>query len=163
MKKVRIASKAFTLVELLIVITIVAVLAAIAIPRFANSALRAKESSLRANLHLIRLASDRAEADTGLTFEVAALDDPTPPATGYDRGVMNTDWPKKPVPAGTWRGPYLRSIPSNPFTNSAASSGGVTNSATIAWTHYSKQNFNRSYIYFPSTAVGTNGKPYREW
>lgn len=153
----------FTLVELLIVIILIAVLAAVAIPRFSNTVLRSKESSLMANLALIRLAADRAEADTGLTFPVSALDDRQAPASGWERGKMNTDWVSKPVPVGSWRGPYLTQIPTNPFTKNNSYSGGASNSPTVAWTHYSKQSFNRSYIYFPSTARGSNGRPYREW
>lgn len=154
---------AFTLVELLIVIIVISVLAAVSVPRFSNSTLRSKEASLRVNLSLIRMAEDRAEADTGLTFEVETLDDVNPPATGWERGAMNTDWVKKPVPAGTWKGPYLSRIPNNPFTNTNTATGGVTSSLTVGWTHYSKQSFNTSYVYFPSTSVGSNGQPYRTW
>jgi general secretion pathway protein G len=46
----------FTLVELLIVIVILAVLAAIAIPKFMDSGTRSKESSLKSNLKLVRTA-----------------------------------------------------------------------------------------------------------
>lgn len=161
--KRNILQQGFTLVELLIVIILIAVLAAIAIPRFSDSALRSNEASLRANLELIRIAEDRAEADTGLTVAISALDDATAPASGWERGKMNTDWTVKSVPSGTWKGPYLSSIPTNPFTNSNTYTGGVTSSGTTAWTHYSKQGFNSSFIYFPSTSVGSNGKPYREW
>jgi prepilin-type N-terminal cleavage/methylation domain-containing protein len=153
--------KGFTLVELLIVIILIAVLAAIAIPRFSDSSLRSKESSLRANLALIRLAEDRAEADTGLTFEVENLDDSTAPATGWERSTMNTDWVRKSVPAGTWKGPCLSRIPVNPFTKTNTATGGVTSSTTVSWTHFSRQSFNSSYVYYPSTAVGSNGLPYR--
>lgn len=155
--------KGFTLVELLVVIIVVAILAAIAVPRFSDSPLRSKEASLRANLNLIRLAADRAEADTGLTFPVTALDDATAPAQGWERASMNTDWTLKSVPSGTWKGPYLSHIPTNPFTGGNTYSGGTMNSPNTAWTHYSKQSFNPSYLYFPSTKVGSNGKPYREW
>lgn len=155
--------KAFTLVELLIVISLVAILAAIAIPRFSNSALSAKESALRENLRLIRAAMDRAEADTGLTFAIDKLDDVSAPSTGWERAAMNTDWSVKSVPAGTWRGPYLSRIPSNPFTGTNSYNGGVLTSTTVSWTHYSKQSFNRSYLYYPSSQVGSNGRPYREW
>ena len=155
--------RGFTLVELLIVIILIAVLAAIAIPRFSDSTLRSKEASLRANLALIRLAEDRAEADTGLTFEVEDLDNSTAPATGWERSTMNTDWVRKSVPSGTWKDPYLSRIPVNPFTRTELATGGVTSSSTVSWTHFSRQSFNSSYVYYPSTAVGSNGLPYRRW
>ena len=57
--------RAFTLVELLIVIIIIAVLAAIAVPKFASSSERSKASSLKAQLGLVREAMERFHADTG--------------------------------------------------------------------------------------------------
>ena len=155
--------RGYTLVEVLIVITIIAVLAGIAVPKFARNTLRSKEAALQANLILLRTAADRAEADTGLTFKVEDLDNATAPSSGWVRGPMDTDWTTKSVPAGTWKGPYLTSIPINPFTGTNTYVGGVTNSSTAAWTHYSNQGFNSSYIYYPSTKVGSNGKQYREW
>ena len=44
----------FTLVELMIVVVILAILAAVAIPQFTNSAEEAKESALQANLGVLR-------------------------------------------------------------------------------------------------------------
>lgn len=55
----------FTLVELLIVIIIIAVLAAIAIPKFSNSTQRAHESELRAKLKVVRDAVQRFNVDMG--------------------------------------------------------------------------------------------------
>ena len=55
----------FTLMELLIVIIVIAVLAAIALPRFINSGLRSKEASLKADLKLYRNAIQTFTNDTG--------------------------------------------------------------------------------------------------
>ena len=156
-------SRAFTLVELLIVIILIAVLAAIAIPRFSDSALKAKEATLRANLKLIREAGDRAEADTGVVVPVSALMNATAPASGWRRQAMNTSWSTASVIASTWKGPYLHAIPFNDFSQNNTYSSGLTNSPTTAWTKFSIQSFNPSCYYYPSTKVGSDGRPYREW
>lgn len=152
----------FSITELLVVIIIVAILAAIAIPKFSNQSLRSKEAALRANLKLIREAADRAENDTGLTFDVDDLTSSTAPSTGWKRGAMGTNWPSKSVPAGSWRGPYLLSMPPNPITGRSDYNSGQA-SGNWAWTHFSNQSFNKNYIYFPSTMVASDGTQYRTW
>jgi prepilin-type N-terminal cleavage/methylation domain-containing protein len=154
--------RAFTLVELLVVIVIVAVLAAIAVPKFAQSSLRSKEAALRASLKLIRDAGDRCEADTGLTVDVTALLSATPPANGWKRGQMNSNWPSRPLNPSTWHGPYLFAVPVNPVlgTNRYVTGGG---DATTAWTHCSNQPFNTHYYYYPSANLSSAGTQYRTW
>src|SRR5437016_14056313 len=75
----------FTLMELLIVIIVIAVLAAIALPRFINSGLRSKESSVKADLRHYRNAVLLFSNDCGAW--PAALSDLTAtsaPANGLD-------------------------------------------------------------------------------
>jgi general secretion pathway protein G len=82
----------FTMIELMIVLTIISILVSVAIP-IANSAiLRAKEAVLQSNLHTLRTLIDQYTADKLKAPQ--ALDDL--------------------VSAG-----YLRSIPKDPITNAA--------------------------------------------
>jgi prepilin-type N-terminal cleavage/methylation domain-containing protein len=97
---------AFTLVELLIVIIIVAILAAIAIPKMRDGWERAEESRLKALLKLRREAVERFRQDTGVF--PAALGDiltSTAPTSGLDSNGNS-----KSIPAGSFQGPYLKNF-----------------------------------------------------
>lgn len=83
----------FTLVELLVVLSIIALLLSIAAPRYFGSLTRANEAVLRTDLRMLREAIDRCRADTGQY-----------PST-LDALVT---------------GRYIRSIPVDPMTDSAS-------------------------------------------
>lgn len=105
----------FTLVELLIVIIVIAVLAAVSVPKFADRTQRAKEAALRAELKSLRDAVDRFKADTGLwPGELAQLDDTSTPAFALNNGGQ-----RKVIPNETFKGPYLSRVPTSPITGAA--------------------------------------------
>jgi len=81
----------FTLLELIIVVTIIGILAAIAIPNLLLVPIRAKEAVLKHNLHLMREQIEKFYADQG--HYPQSLDDLVPK--------------------------YVKVIPQDPFTKSA--------------------------------------------
>lgn len=86
--------KGFTLIELMIVVSIVGILATIAAPSYQSSLIRAKETVLRQDLFTLRELLDHHRADQGKY----------PPSLD---GLVS---------AG-----YLRALPKDPFTNSSSS------------------------------------------
>jgi type II secretion system protein G len=111
--KAHVRKLGFTLVELLIVVIIIAVLAAIAIPKFANSSLRSKEAALRAELKLIRDGVELFKNDCGC-YPTALADLITAPSTGKDStGATYT------IASGNWKGPYISSIDADPVSGGA--------------------------------------------
>jgi general secretion pathway protein G len=86
--------RGFTLVELMIVVSIVGILATIAAPSYQSSLIRAKETVLRQDLFALRELLDHHRADQGKY----------PPSLD---GLVS---------AG-----YLRAIPNDPFMNSSRS------------------------------------------
>ena len=57
--------RAFTLVELLVVLAILALLLTLAVPKYFNSIERAKEATLKQDLSTLRESIDKFYADTG--------------------------------------------------------------------------------------------------
>ena len=115
MRNLRLNRQGFTLVELLIVIIVIAVLAAIAIPKFVNSSARSKEASLHADLKLVRNAIQLFQNDTGcypaVITDLAAT---AAPASGKDStGAVYT------ITAANWKGPYMTSVPNDPVGGAA--------------------------------------------
>lgn len=87
--------RGFTLLELLVVMTIVGILAAIAVPALRDSPQRAREAALRGDLYTFRSVFDQYHGDKG--FYPADLQ--TLVTEGYMRRIPNDPMTKS---ADTW-------------------------------------------------------------
>ena len=129
----------FTLIEVLIVIVVIAVLAAIVVPRLLGAGRQAKESSLRAHLQELRNATALFQAQTG-TYP-GDLQDVAEPSFA---NIVNPTGGVT-IAESDWNGPYVTTVdgnlPNNPITGANAegvdwgydvATGGITAAAGSA-------------------------------
>jgi prepilin-type N-terminal cleavage/methylation domain len=111
--KLRKKTKGFTLIELMIVVAIIGILAAIAIPNFLRYQAKSKQSEAKANLGAIFTSETSYQAERD-TYAARA----------------NLDW----APTGTTR--YAYTIPAHSATTfTAHAAGNIDNDATLdVWT-----------------------------
>jgi general secretion pathway protein G len=96
-------ASAFTLIELLLVLVILGVLAALVVPKFTNRSQQARETAAKADISNIETALNAFEIDTGRF-----------PSTDEGLGALVS----QPASVTSWRGPYLqRGIPKDPWGN----------------------------------------------
>ena len=111
------AKSGFTLVEILIVVVILGILAAIVIPQFTGASQEAKESSLMSNLQAVRSQIElyKIHHNDNLPGTQGAVDFVTAMTSKTNQdGVVDTSNGTDPA----YRyGPYMRSIPVNPFND----------------------------------------------
>ena len=127
------ARKGFTLIEIMIVVIVLAILAAIVIPRIWPTVREARESELKANLHGMRASLALFNAHCG-DYPSRLEDLLATDATGLVGAHGD------PIPAGCFQGPYFITtpggiLPLDPFTGARdwdyeASVGAVHSSST---------------------------------
>jgi general secretion pathway protein G len=132
-KKIQREQSGFTLVELMVVMLIIGVLAAIAIPAYIASLKSAREAVLKEDLHVMRQAIDSYTMDK-------------------QKGPQSLD---DLVQAG-----YIKEIPSDPMTHSTTTWVTAT-SDVLESVDQTDPGIND--VHSGSDEVGSNGQPYSSW
>jgi general secretion pathway protein G len=156
-------AQGFTLIELVITVTIVALLASVALPLAEVSAQRGREQDLRRSLRDIREAIDayKKAADDGIIERKADQSGYPPTLEALAEGVADKRKPDAPKIY------FLRRVPRDPVAGgqgadpSNAERWGLRSYASPADAPEKGQDV--FDVYSLAQGSGLNGTPYKEW
>ena len=109
MLKRRRSNRGFTLIEILLVLLIISILAALTVPNFVGQGEKAKRSAAKAEI----------EANLGTALDLYELDNGKYPTTDQGLQALISQPTAAPAPKA-WKGPYLKKkkvIPKDPWGN----------------------------------------------
>lgn len=135
LKKLKKNRWGFTLIELMIVITIIGILASIAVPNYRWGLIKAREAVLKEDLYHIRRALDQYFADNGKYPD--SLDELTNPSKQYLYAI--------PADVFTGQKDWVTKAPDPPAEGQPEIKGNVQD------------------VHSNSDLVGSDGKPYKDW
>ena len=133
MSRMRKQDEGFTIMELIVVMTIISILMLIAVPRFASAIKMAKEAVLKEDLHVMRAAIDSYTMDK-------------------QKAPQSLDDLKQEG--------YLKEIPVDPMTKSNET--WVTDTSD-AMHSLDQTDPGIDDVHSGSTETGTDGQPYSSW
>lgn len=125
--------RAFTLIELLIVVAIIAILAAIAVPNFLEAQVRSKVSRVKADMRSLATALESYAVDNN-HYPLFI-----PP--GYTGDIWLIPWNQRLQPILTTPIAYMTSIPNDPFKHHIQSFDAMGNPQTPNTSLVDQRNF----------------------
>jgi general secretion pathway protein G len=146
------AKSGFTLVEILIVVVILGILAAIVIPQFTDASEQAKESSLVSDLQTMRSQIElyKIQHNGFLPGEGTATIEQA------ITGLTDIDGVVAAAPGTGVYGPYLQKLPKNPFTDGRGINGAAADGSVQGWT-LDMTATNATYGYFAASDANHSG------
>ena len=135
------SKKGFTLVEILIVVVILGILAAIVIPQFTNASDEAKTSSVASDLQTIRSQIELYKIQHNNNLPG------TQQSVSFENAMTNKTDVDGTLNASGLYGAYLQSVPINPWNNkSTVETSGTVGDGSSGW------NFNTTTGLFVADA-----------
>ena len=150
MCRTKTATRGFTLVEILIVVIILGILAAIVIPQFANASSDARTTNLKTTLANVR---------NQIEVFKAQHNDTAPALVGMWSlltGQTDTTEGNSAAPTGTHLGPYLQAAPINPINSMT----GVTSSTVDASAGWYYQPTGLGFTFYSRNIDGSINTAY---